>query len=406
MLKQGFFSKLRNESTFRFLTVTVLLLISMGGLNYVLEHKLRILFFAFVGLTWAAIYLITRRTFRKSKEALRQSEEKYRTIIENIQDGYFENDLAGKFTFINDVICKHLGYTREELIGMDYRRYTEEESAKRLVQKYTGLVKTGQPVEPFEAEYLRKDGAKLFAEITVSLIRDAGGKPIGFRGISRDTTERKKAEDALKKSEERYRNMLDSIQDGYSEIDLAGNFTFVNNMTCKHLGYTKEELTGMNYNKYASEESAKRIKELFTEAYKTKKPLLEVVDYELIRKDGTTGIYELSASLIRDEKGNIIGFRQTSRDITERKKTEDALKKSEEKYRNILESMSDGFYELDLTGNFTFVNESVCQVLGYTKNELIGMNNRKYTDKANAKRLFEAFNKVYRTGDTSTRCWF
>ncbi|MGA2518214.1 MAG: PAS domain S-box protein [Thermodesulfobacteriota bacterium] len=366
-----------------------------------LRDKLALSVIVFVGLAWIAIYLLARGTFRESEETLRQSEEKYRTIIENIQDGYFENDLAGKFTFINDAICKHLGYTREELIGMDYRRYTEEESAKRLVQKYTGLVKTGQPVEPFEAEYIRKDGAQLFAEISVSLIKDAAGKPIGFRGISRDTTERKKAEDALKKSEERYRNMLDSIQDGYSEIDLAGNFTFVNNMTCKHLGYTKEELIGMNYNKYASGESAKRIKELFTEAYKTKKPLLEVLDYELIRKDGTTGVYELSASLIRDEKGNVIGFRQTSRDITERKKTEEALKKSEEKYRTILESMSEGFYELDLAGNFTFVNESVCRVLGYTKNELIGMNNRQYTDKANAKRLFEAFNKVYRTGESS-----
>ena len=185
-----------------------------------LRDKVVLSVIVFVGLAWIAIYLLARGTFRKSEETLRQSEERYRTIIENIQDGYFENDLAGKFTFINDVICKHLGYSREELIGMDYRRYTEEESAKRLVQKYTGLAKTGQPVEPFEAEYIRKDGTKLFAEISVSLIRDAGGKPIGFRGISRDTTERKKAEDALKKSEERYRNMLDSIQDGYSEIDL------------------------------------------------------------------------------------------------------------------------------------------------------------------------------------------
>ena len=365
-----------------------------------LRDKLALSVIVFVGLAWIAIYLLARGTFRESEETLRQSEERYRGILESIGDAYYEIDLEGKFTLVNDAACRHLGYSREELIGMNPQVYTDEATAKETKHFYAEVYKTGKPIDVLEAEYIRKDGTRVNTEVSVSLIRDSEGKPIGFRGLSRDTTERKNAQDALKKSEERYRNILDNIQDGYSEIDLGGNFTFVNNMTCKHLGYTKEELIGMNYHKYTNEENAKKIKQLFIELYKTGKPA-DLTDHELISKDGTTAIYELSVSLIRNAEGNPIGFRQTSRDITERKKTQEALKKSEEKYRTILENMSEAFCELDLAGNFTFVNESACQILGYTKNELMGMNNRQYTDKANAKRLFEAFNKVYRTGESS-----
>ena len=145
---------------------------------------------------------ITER--KRAEETLRESEEKYRSILENIQDGYFEVDLAGNFTFVNDAESRNLGYSsKEELIGKNNRQHMEKEAAKKVFQTFSQVYKTGEPFKGLVYEFVRKDGTKAFSELSVSLIRDPGGKPIGFRGISRDITERKCAEDALRRSEER-----------------------------------------------------------------------------------------------------------------------------------------------------------------------------------------------------------
>ena len=90
-------------------------------------------------------------------------------------------------------------------------------------------------------------------------------------------------------------------------------------------------------------------------------------------------------------------------DLTSRKRSEKAQRESEEKYRTILENIQEGYFETDLAGNLTFFNDSVCRIHGYPKEELMGMNNRQYTDKETAKKVFQAFNKVYNTGEPTQR---
>jgi PAS domain S-box-containing protein len=271
---------------------------------------------------------ITER--KRAEKALRKSEERYRSILENIQDGYFEVDLTGNFTFVNGVICKRLGYSRQELIGMNNRQYTDETTAQKTYQLYNRVYRTGEPVRSFEEETIRKDGTREIYELSVSLIRDSEGKPIGFRGISRDITERKRAEEALRESEEKYRTILESIQEGYFEVDLAGNCTFANDARCRSLGYTKEELIGMNNRQFEDKENAKKVYQAFNRVYRTGEPVRSF-DEEVIRKDGTKAFSELSVSLIRDSEGKPIGFRGISRDITERKRAGEALRRSEER---------------------------------------------------------------------------
>jgi len=150
---------------------------------------------------------------RRIEEALRESEERYRTILEDIEEGYFEVDLAGNFTFVNDALCSRFGYPREQLIGMNNRQYTDEKTAEKLYQSFNRLYRTGEPIKALEAETIRRDGAKEIFEISVFLIRDSEGKPIGFRGTSRDVTGRKRAEEALKeKTEELARSNQDLEQ--------------------------------------------------------------------------------------------------------------------------------------------------------------------------------------------------
>ena len=132
------------------------------------------------------------------EEALRKSEEKYRTILHSIEEGYFEVDLAGNLTFFNDRLCTFSGYSKEELMGMNNRQFMTEEAAKKAYQAFSEVYRTGEPASAFDWEMTRKDGTRRWVETSVSLIRDSNGQLIGFRGIGRDVTERKQMEEQAK----------------------------------------------------------------------------------------------------------------------------------------------------------------------------------------------------------------
>jgi PAS domain S-box-containing protein len=135
-----------------------------------------------------------------AEEKIRQSEGKYRSILENIEDGYYEVDLTGNFTFFNDSVCKILGYSREESIGMNSKQYTDKENSKKLFEAFNRVYKTGEPAKEFDWQIIRKDGTDRYIEASVSSLKDLSGKPIGFRGIIRDVTDRKKAEEKLQQT--------------------------------------------------------------------------------------------------------------------------------------------------------------------------------------------------------------
>lgn len=332
-----------------------------------------------------------------SEDALLQSEAKYVSIIESIGDSYFETDLRGVTTFVNDKVCQDLGYTRSELLRMSNRDLQDEAAAGETYAVFNKVFETGRPVKAFSYRAIRKDGTRAVYEMSISLMRDASGKPIGFRGLSRDITERKKMEDALRASEEKYRTILESITDGYVEVDLAGNWIFMNDVICEHMQYSREELTRMNFQKLHTKESAERSMKAFTEVFATGKPL-KALEVESVHKDGTIGHYELSVSLMKDAQGNPIGFRCISRDIAERKKMETELRQSEEKYRTIIETIQDGYLEIDLTNHYTFVNDRVSEHLGYSREELIGMDGRRIQDDENFKKTRKVFVAVLKTG--------
>jgi len=138
---------------------------------------------------------------KRAEEALRESEEKYRNILENITEGYYETDLAGKFTFFNDAMCGIRGYSRDELMGMNNRGYMDPVTAKKVFEAYNQVYTTGRAIKGYEWETLRKDGTKGYVEVSASLMKNPEDKPIGFRGIVRDVTERKFAEEEKKRLE-------------------------------------------------------------------------------------------------------------------------------------------------------------------------------------------------------------
>jgi PAS domain S-box-containing protein len=161
---------------------------------------------------------ITER--KRAEEALREPVKRYRTLLETMDEGYFEVDLKGNYTFVNDSLCKVHGASRDELIGLNNREFMDKETARRVFKIFNQVYNTGQPVKLYEWEVIKKDGKRAIEESSVYLIRNAQGEPVGFRGITRDITERKQ-------TEELYRTLTDSSQVGIYIIQ-DGKFRFMN----------------------------------------------------------------------------------------------------------------------------------------------------------------------------------
>jgi len=288
---------------------------------------------------------------KRAEEALRHNEEKYRLMIETIQDGYFEVDLNGKYTFVNDVICRQLQYSREELIGSDNRKYQNEANAKKTYQAFLDAYSTGKPVPALELEVIRKDGSTQIVEVSISIIRDAGGQPIGFRGISRDITERKQATQAVLESEALQRHLMEALPIGLIVVDPETRIIEHGNQTASVMfGAPLDRIVGHRCHSFIcpAEEDACPVCDLGKDIDNSerrmvcadghRRPVLKTV--KRIHIHGREKLLECFV------------------DITERKKIETALKTSEERFRNMVESLPDPYSEFDLAGNITFVNQA------------------------------------------------
>ena len=285
-------------------------------------------------------------TARKElEEVIEYSERRYRTMLEDMEDAYSEIDLAGNFTFVNNSVCRDLGYSREELIGMNYKSFISEEDIEPVFRAFNEVYRTGMPNKGFPWKSTRKDGSHGFAESSISLLRNGKGEVIGFRSVGRDVTERKQAEEALRQSEEKYRTVLDEIGDAYFEVDLRGTFTFVNDQMTQHLLYSKEELLGMNYKTFTAEEEIKNVYAAYNQVYRTGEPRLSF-GHKVIRKDGTRRFSDVSISPLKNAKGEIFGFRGISRDITARQRLEEERESLLQEIRKINRKLEEANKEL------------------------------------------------------------
>jgi PAS domain S-box-containing protein len=302
-------------------------------------------------------------TERKRAEAsLRESEERYRTILENIEDGYYEVDLPGNFTFFNDSLCQILGYSKEEMIGMGNQQYTDQENRKKLFQAFNKVYNTEEPVKGFDWKVFRKDGTKLFGEVSVSLIKDSKGQSIGFRGIARDITERKQAEEVLRKSEEEFRLTFENAKDAIVWADPeAGVITKCNKEAETLFEKKREEIIGSQQTTLHPPQKA----EYYTNMFKRHIEHKGVADdeAEVITKSGKIKPVNITASLtLVGGKPIIQGI---FRDITERKQAEEALRNEKQRFQTLSDQAPFGMVMVDRNGTFKYINPKFRELFGY-----------------------------------------
>jgi diguanylate cyclase (GGDEF)-like protein/PAS domain S-box-containing protein len=306
--------------------------------------------------------------------SLRKNEARYRAILDSIQEGYFEVTLSGSYTFVNPAMTRILGYSLEELQGLNYREYTIPEHHDLVYKAFNKVYRTGQPMDFFDWEVVRKDGARRHVVTSISLLRDDSGKPVGFSGIIRDITSRKRAEAALQQEKERLAITLNSIGDAVIAVNTEGRVNLLNPVA--------EALTGWP----AADAVGRPLEEVFNiinerTGQPAKNPVHRVLaegkvvglanHTALISRDGTVHSIADSAAPIRDSSGDIMGAILVFRDVTMERKQEEALKASEERFRLLAEHALDIIYRYRIKPEpkFEYVSPACLQVTGYSPEE-------------------------------------
>jgi PAS domain S-box-containing protein len=260
---------------------------------------------------------------KRAEEALRRSEEKYRTILETIEEAYWEVNLAGDFTFFSPSLCRLLKYSRDELMGMNYRDYVTPAVAKRVYQMFNKIFITGRSVRLGDFEHLAKDGSRIFSEMSVAIMRDSQGNPIGFKGISRDVTERKIAEQALLESEQRYRTVLEANPDPIVVYDMQACVIYFNPAFSEVFGWDLKECQAKRIDGFVPEERRAEARQMDEQIVAGRS--FSGIETQRRTKAGVLVPVSISGAVYKDAGGQPVGSIITLRDIREKKKMEQQL---------------------------------------------------------------------------------
>jgi PAS domain S-box-containing protein len=311
-------------------------------------------------------YAVVRVAVRlaASETALRESEKKYRTILDNIEDGYFEVDLKGNFTFFNDALRRLIGYSATAMAGMNNREYMDEENAKKVFQTFNRVYETGKPTKGFDWEITKVDGSKGHVDASVSLITDPEGNPIGFRGIARDVTGQKQSQRALQESEAKYRQLVNHAPAGIYEVDfLEGKFVNVNDLICEYTGYTRQELLGMSALDILTEDSQKKFIDRLDKIFKGQK-VPSSVEFKIRAKSGREFCVLINSNIIYAADGKPKGATAVVHDITEQKQAEEEKKNLEYQLQQAQKMEAIGTLAGGIAHDF---NNILSVIIGYTE---------------------------------------
>ena len=329
---------------------------------------------------------------KRVEKAQKLSEAKYRALFEEAADPFVVIDAeTGAMVEFNQRAHQNLGHSREEFEKLRICDIDVIQSAEDIAACIQKTATEGTMT--FETKHRTESGEIRDVQIA------AGGLSIHGRhfiqSVWHDITERRRAEERVRESEELYRSLVELSPDTVA-VQSKGKIVFVNSAGARLVGAAHvEQLLGMPVADFLHPDYRETVAERLRKAAEegTSRPLIE---QKFIRLDGTEVDVEVAAMPLTYQGKPAMQL--VARDITERKQAEEALRRSEERYRTILEEMEDSYFEVDIAGNFAFVNDATCHSLGYPRDEVIGMDYRRYVADEDVETVYRAFNQVYRTG--------
>jgi len=322
-----------------------------------------------------------------TEEEVKKVKKNLETVFASINEMVFVLDMKGRILTVNKAVLERLQYTRGELTGMDVLALHVPERRDEALGIVQGMI--AGTTDSCPVPVIAKDGTRIEVETTVT--HGWWNNQDVLIGVSRDVTERKQAEDALRESDERHRTILQTTNDGFWIIDLPeGNLTDVNETYCRMSGYTRDELLKLRIPDLDAiktpDEQAATIRKIITNGS-------GIFETRHKRKDGSVFDIELSVTYQKTNGGKLICF---CRDITDRKRAEEALHESARYTRNLIEVSPDPLVTISPEGKITDVNAATERVTGYSRNYLVGTDFSNYfTDLEKAR---QGYRKVFNDG--------
>ena len=289
---------------------------------------------------------------KEAQQALRESESRYRLLAETSSDVIWSMDMNLQSFYTSPSVLKLRGYTSDEAMAQSLEEALTPESYQLVAQALqeelaSGLFDRSQPFQSraFELEVLRKDGSTVWTEVTVSVLRDEEGQPIGVTGVTRDISERRCMREALRKARDKAELYLDVAGVIIVALDSEGRITLINRRGCEILGYAEEELLGQPlFDLVLPDREREQVPSLFGEAVLGKQPPPDSLEGSVITRAGEERIILWHHTMLRDESGNIIGSLSSGEDITERKRAEEQLQQYTELLERANEEIKDFAY--------------------------------------------------------------
>lgn len=266
------------------------------------------------------------------EDQIRRSEKKYRLIVENLKEGYYEVSIGGRYIYVNNAFCKLIESTKEMVIGSRYKSFMDEEMIQFMIRKYIEVFTQETSIDKLEFYYTLKNGKNVPAEASVDILYNEMGKKIGFFGLVRDVRERKQLEILLEQiavSEKKYRSVIENIKEGYYEITQHARYTYFNDALSEMLGYSREEMYDLRMRDQYNEETKNYLHKAFADLYLEEKDGI-TMEYEFIKRDGTKLFLETSAYIKYDNDGKKVGFYGLVRDNTKKKAMEEFMEELNE----------------------------------------------------------------------------
>lgn len=349
---------------------------------------------------------ITER--KRADEALAQERNLLRTLIDNLPDAVFVKDTDGRFVIANKATVQDLGAgAEEEVLGRTDLDFLSKEVATGLLAEERRILASGQPMVSEERVVLGPGGEVLRTLLSSKVpLRDTEGRIVGLVGANRDVSERRRTAEALRRSEERYREVVEAQTELVNRSLPDGTLTFVNEACARYFGRRPEEMIGKSFLPWVPAEEHERLAKYFAQ-FSPENPI-GTMENRAARADGETRWQQWSNRALFDEAGALVEFQSVGRDITERVRAEEALKKSEARYRALYDEAPVGYHEIDLEGNLLRVNRAEAEMLGYAVKEMTGRSaldfvsagqrqlvRRSIREKLQGQRALEAFERRY-----------
>jgi PAS domain S-box-containing protein len=326
-------------------------------------------------------------------------EERYRDLIEKEKDIIYTLDDKGNITFASPAVETNLGYRSKELIGKHFIVLIPKELQKRTLADFSNLLKTGEITA--ETVLLDKKGQPHFVEYSSTVIKE-GNEVMGTRGIVRDITERKLIEEERKGEKERAEEYLNVARVMLAVVNAEENITLINKKGHEILGYNEDELIGRNwFDTLVPERIRSEVRDVFRKLMAGDIKPVEYYENPLLTKSGEKRLILFHNTVIRNSNGQIVGTLTSGEDITERKRMEEKLQKSEERYRTLIENQGEGIGIVDVKERFTFANPAAHKIFGVPHGELVGRNLREFVD-AETFVLIRSQTEARRAGKKST----